>query len=447
MKDSLLDKKLEVEITGLTHEGKGVGRIDGKVVFVTEALPGEKVLCKVIKDRKSFLEGDLLEVIKSNPKRIKPGCEVIGDCGGCQLQHAQYQEQLRLKTNLVDDALQRIGNLSGYELQDTIGMEQPWGYRNKVVFQVGKVNGRIKLGFFKQKSKELVPYTKCALLDENVQKVAEDVESLLNKIDQIDAKVARILLRRSLKSGEMLLGFITTTATPNLNDIAKKLIEKYSDLKSIVQNFVDNSSEPWGSKTVLLAGREYITEQLKDITYRISAASFFQINSLQAETLYEKVLQFSEIKGNEIVWDLYCGTGSISLFLAKDSRHVYGIESVKKAVEDAKENAKINDIANVTFLAGKAERESMKLIDKGIRPDVIVVDPPRKGCHKDVLRAIIETLPQRAVYVSCNPATLARDLKILTAGGYQVQEVQPVDMFPHTYHVECVIRIQRKKCL
>lgn len=448
MADTKIDKEYKVEVTGFTHEGKGVGRINNKVVFITEALPGEIVLCRVTNEKKKYMEAEIVDIIKSHPSRIVPACEVVKKCGGCNLQHVRYEKQLQLKNNLVDDALQKIGGLSEYEMKNIIGMDKPWGYRNKIVFQVRRVNNKMKLGFFKSGSRELVPYTSCALIDKDMQNVAEDVQSHLQIFDDLDFKLIQVLLRKSRAHGEILLGFITKGETKNfqtkLQEISQKLFEKHSSIKSVVQKHLAESDNTWGAKTDLLAGKEYITEQLKDIVYRVSAVSFFQVNSLQAEKLYEKIMEFSQIQENEIIWDIYCGTGSISLFLARKSKHVYGIESVDKAVQDAKINAHLNNISNVTFITGKAEQESVKLIEKGIKPDVIVVDPPRKGCHKEVINTILEVEPKRIIYVSCNPATLARDLQLLDSADFRVKTVQPIDMFPHTYHVETVCLLERK---
>ncbi|WP_035267871.1 23S rRNA (uracil(1939)-C(5))-methyltransferase RlmD [Desulfitibacter alkalitolerans] len=443
---------IELKITGLTHEGKGVGRHQGLAVFVKGALPGELVKVRIDKIKKSYAEGTLKEIIAASPHRIGPSCTSYTRCGGCQLLHLEYEEQLTEKTKIVANALERIGGLTNVKVNQCIGMTNPWGYRNKIIFQVGRENLRgnnalLKLGFFEDSSNEFVPGKDCLLVSSDLKVLANELERLINAYG-LD-KLKRVLIRESAFKNEFLLGLIFADYSHDnlqVNKLVEEIKNLFPKVVSIIESVVPNPKVPWEGKSNILYGRDYFLEEISEKRFIVSANSFFQVNSLQTEKLYECVINFAKSDDAGIIFDLYSGTGTITILLGEIAKQVYGIESLEEAVGNARENAHLNNIKNVEFILGKAETEAKKLVDMGIKPDIIVVDPPRQGCHHALLDTIITVKPETVIYVSCNPATLARDLKVLTEF-YTVKEVQPVDMFPHTGHVECVVQIQRKKCL
>ena len=419
-----------IEITSQTHEGMGVGKIDGFTVFVEGAIIGEKVKVKIVKVLKHYSFGKLLEILISSPYRINPPCSVVKRCGGCQLQHMNYECQLKYKTQIVKDAVERIGGLKDIIIHDTIGMKEPWYYRNKAQFPVGmnkeKGNNEL-LDIFK----EFIKTYNISIYDEDTGK----------------GLIRHIMTRKGFKTGEVMICIVI-----NGEDLpcADKLIEVFRQrikgLKTIVLNINKKKTNViLGLKNKVIYGDGFIYDYIGSFKFKISPLSFFQINPVQTEVLYKKALEYADLKGAETVIDAYCGIGTISLFLSQKAKKVYGVEIVGQAIEDAKENAKINGIENVEFILGESETVIPKLYEEGIRTDVIVVDPPRKGCDKKLLEVIAKMAPEKIVYVSCNPSTMARDLKYLTEKGYQVKEIQPVDQFPMTVHVECVVLITRVK--
>jgi len=439
---------IELEITGLTHEGKGVGRHQGLAVFVKGALPGELVKVSLDKIKKNYAEGILKEIIVASPHRAEPPCANYTSCGGCQMLHLKYEEQLTEKTKIVANALGRIGGLSYVKVNPCIGMANPWGYRNKIIFQVGRgelknKNSLLKLGFFEDSTNEFVPGKDCLLISSNLRILANELERLIN-VYALD-KLKRVLIRESAFNNEFLLGFIFADDSHDkfqVGKLAEEVQKLFPKVVSIIEYVVPDAKIPWKGKSNVLYGTGHFLEKISGKKFIVSANSFFQVNSLQAEKLYECVINFAKSDGTGVIFDLYSGTGTISIFLGEIAGQVYGIESLEEAVKDAKENASLNDMKNVEFILGKAEVEAKKLVDRGIKPDIIVVDPPRKGCHQELLDTIIAAKPERVIYVSCDPATLARDLKILSEY-YTVEEVQPVDMFPHTAHIESVCLLNR----
>ena len=440
MRNSLI----ELEITGLTHEGKGVGRHDGLAVFVKGALPGELVKISLDKTKKSYAEGTLKEIIVVSPHRVRPLCASYIKCGGCQLLHLKYEEQLVEKTKIVANALERIGGFSYIKVNQCIGMIEPWGYRNKIIFQVGPGN---LLGFFEGSSNEFVPGKDCLLVSSNLRVLANELERLIN-VCGLD-KLKRVLIRESTFSGEFLLGLIFADDSHDrlqINKLVEEVKGLFPKVVSIVEFVTPDPKVSWKGKSNILHGKGYFLEKVGGKKFIVSVNSFFQVNSLQTEKLYECVINFAKSNtatNGGIIFDLYSGTGTITIFLSEIAGKVYGIESLEEAVKDARENVSLNDVKNVGFILGKAEIEAKNLVDGGIKPDIIVVDPPRNGCHQALLDTIIVVKPEKVVYVSCNPATLARDLKILSEC-YTVEEVQPVDMFPHTAHVEVVCFLSSK---
>lgn len=444
-------KAYSTKITGYTHEGSGVGRINGQVVFVDGALIGEEVLVEVTEEKQKILRGHLLEVITPHFARVEPLCSVYHSCGGCKLQHVDYAEQLMIKRNLVKETLRRIGGLTDIKVNLVLGMEYPWGYRNKGHFHVGLTDEKIVLGFYEEESHDIAPYSCRYLFSEEIITLLAFLEEILNKHKiTVYAKdrlgLRWIMIRESSLNREIIITFVSKGEfCSELKSIAREICNKFPNVVGVCLNHNEKpSGQILGEKTEVILGKDRIEDSLGPFKYSISIQSFFQINNVQAQKLFEKAVDYAGLTEKETVVDAYCGTGSISLFLAQKAKKVIGIELVGEAVEDAWRNAELNNIKNVEFIEGEAEKEMPNLVRQGICPDVIVVDPPRRGCGKVLLDSILDVKPKRVVYVSCNPSTLARDLKILTAGGYEVSEIQPVDMFPQTAHTECVVGMQRK---
>ncbi|WP_010632512.1 23S rRNA (uracil(1939)-C(5))-methyltransferase RlmD [Sporolactobacillus vineae] len=448
------NEKVTVSFTDLTQEGSGVAKVDGYTLFVPGALPEETAEVQVVKTKKGYGYGRLTRLIEKSSLRAVPPCPIYDQCGGCSIQHLSAQGQLDYKRRIVTDALERIGGFSGISVGMTIGMADPWKYRNKIQVPVAAQDGRFAFGFFKKRSHEIVNLDSCIITDPLIDKIvqtarhaAEDKGIEPYNEAKNSGVLRHIMARSGRKSGEVMVVFVTRTEDlPHRKALIKELTENYPQIKSIVQNVNKRRTNAiLGNKTKTLWGRPVIYDQIGSVTFAISAQSFYQVNPRQTEVLYRKALKFADLTGEETVIDAYCGIGTISLFLAQKAKQVYGVEIVPEAVKDAQANAELNKITNAHFETGKAEEILPKWYDKGIRPDVIVVDPPRKGCEASLLKTMLAMKPQRIVYVSCNPATLARDLKLLVPGGYAIKKVQPVDMFPQTLHVETVALITRVK--
>ncbi len=443
-------KPYEVKITGITHDGAGVGRIDGQVVFVPGALQGEEVLIEITGIQKKILYARITEILSYHEDRISPICSVYSSCGGCQLQHAAYPAQLRIKEQQVREALERIGGFTGIKVNPTLGMDEPWGYRNKGHFQVRKQNDRIVLGFYEEGSHQLAGQACRHLFSAQVTSLLAFLEERLTVHNVKTAIIpeqglCRIMIRESKATGDILLVFVSTgTTIGKIETISREICHEFPQVVGISLSRNARRIGPvLGQDTVVISGKGEITDCLGPFSFAISVPSFFQVNNVQAEVLYQKTVEYAGLTADNTVIDAYCGIGAISLFLAEKAGHVIGIESVIEAVDDAKRNAEENSVKNVEFIEGEAEKVMPRLVEQGICPDVVVVDPPRRGCDKALLDSIIDAKPSRIVYVSCNPATLARDLRMLSAGGYRVEEVQPVDMFPQTAHVEVVTLLTR----
>ncbi len=438
-----------LEINGLTSEGHGVGKIEGFTVFVEGALPGEKIKIKIVNIRSSYAFGKLLEILNKSKERVEPKCSIVNRCGGCQLQHLDYQEQLKYKTQHVRDSIERIGGLENILIHEAIGMNDPWRYRNKAQFPVG-MGGVI--GFYANRSHDIIDNQSCFIQDEFNDKITTLFKEYIKKYDipiydEFSGKglIRHIVTRKGFKTGEIMICIVVNgEKLPFESELIVKLRENIHGLKSVVLNKnMKKTNVILGDKNRIIFGEEAIYDYIGDVKFKISPLSFFQVNPVQTEVLYNKALEYANLSGNETVIDAYCGIGTISLFLSKKAKKVYGVEIVTQAIENAKENAKINKVNNVEFLLGESETVIPELYKKGIKADVVVVDPPRKGCDEKLLNLLAEMQPERIVYVSCNPATLARDLKYLAKFGFITQEIQPVDMFPQTVHVECVVLMTR----
>ncbi|MBO3649433.1 MULTISPECIES: 23S rRNA (uracil(1939)-C(5))-methyltransferase RlmD [Bacillus amyloliquefaciens group] len=446
----------DVTFEDLTHEGAGVAKVQGFPIFVPNALPEEKAQIKVTRVKKGFAFGRLIELKEESPHRTDAQCPIYKQCGGCQLQHMTYEGQLLFKQKQVKDVLERIGklDLSKVTVHPTLGMEDPWNYRNKAQVPVGEREGGLVAGFYQQRSHDIIDMSACLIQqsknDEAVQAVKDICTSYGVKAyneERHKGWLRHIMVRYGVVTGEMMIVFITRTSDfPHKAKIIEDITTQFPHVKSIVQNINPNKTNViFGNETNVIWGEEYIYDLIGDVKFAISARSFYQVNPEQTKVLYDKALEYAELQGEENVIDAYCGIGTISLFLAKQAKKVYGVEIVPEAIEDAKRNAELNGITNAEFAVGEAETVIPKWYKEGITADTLVVDPPRKGCDEALLRTIIDMKPKRVVYVSCNPGTLARDLRVLEDGGYQTLEVQPVDMFPHTNHVECVAVLELRE--
>ncbi|WP_141604073.1 23S rRNA (uracil(1939)-C(5))-methyltransferase RlmD [Terrilactibacillus laevilacticus] len=447
------NQEVDVTFTDLTHEGAGIAKVEGYTLFVPGALPGEKGIVKIVKTKKGYGYAKLIEIKEKSTGRVDPPCYIYDQCGGCQLQHLSYKGQLKYKKQVVQDVLTRIGGIKDATVHDTLGMEDPWTYRNKVQVPVASQNGELIAGFFRKRSHDIVEMDKCIITEETIDEVIQEVKRIAKTcgITPYDEQKHRGILRHimariGVNTGEVMVVLVTRTKDlPFRKSLIKGITEAFPQVKSIVQNVnTKRTNAIFGNETQVLWGRDVIYDTIGDVKFAISARSFYQINPSQTKVLYDKALEYAKLSGSESVIDAYCGIGTISLFLAQKAGHVYGVEIVPEAIEDAKKNAELNQITNATFEAGQAEKVIPAWYDQGINADVIVVDPPRKGCDEALLHTMIEMKPKRIVYVSCNPATLARDLKVLVAGGFRTVEVQPVDMFPQTMHVETVALLELK---
>ncbi|SEM93033.1 23S rRNA m(5)U-1939 methyltransferase [Mesobacillus persicus] len=445
---------IDVEFEDLTHDGAGVAKVDGYPIFVQGGLPGEKANIKVIKVNKGYGVGRMVQLLERSYFRIDIAQEEKHKFGGCQLEHISYEGQMKFKENQVRQVLTRIGKLENVTVHPVLGMEHTWQYRNKAQVPVGEKDGKLISGFFKPRSHEIVDTKESLIQLPEVNQAIQAVKEICSELgvkayneETHKGDLRHIMARYGKQTGELMVVIITRTNDfPNRNSIVEEIVARLPKVKSIVHNVNSKRTNVIiGDKTKVLWGSEVIYDYIGDVKFAISALSFYQVNPDQTKVLYDKALEYAGLNGNETVIDAYCGIGTISLFLAQKAKKVYGVEIVKEAIEDATRNAELNEISNAEFAVGKAEDIIPKWYDEGITADVLVVDPPRKGCDEALLQTIVEMKPAKIVYVSCNPGTLARDLRILEDGGYETLEVQPVDMFPQTTHVECVAKLVLKK--
>ena len=444
---------LEIEDCGI--DGEGIGKADGFTVFVKDAVIGDTVTAKIIKAKKNYGYGRLMEVLKPSPYRVEPKCEFARQCGGCQLQALSYDQQLVFKTNKVKGHLERIGGFTDIPMEPIIGMDELFHYRNKAQFPVGRnKEGKIVTGFYAGRTHNIIENRDCALGVAENKEVLDRVIAHMEKYgiepyNEATGKglVRHVLIRYGYFTKEVMVCLILNgNKLPKEEQLVKSLCE-IPGMTSITINVnKKHSNVILGEEIRLLWGQEYITDRIGDISYQISPLSFYQVNPMQTQKLYAKALEYADLHGQETVWDLYCGIGTISLFLAQKAKFVRGVEIVPAAIENAKENAKLNGLENTEFFVGKAEEVLPREYKKnGVYADVIVVDPPRKGCDETLLETMVEMNPERIVYVSCDSATLARDLKYLCERGYELRKVCPVDQFGMTVHIETVVLLSHKK--
>ena len=442
---------LKIEDCGI--DGEGIGKADGFTVFVKDAVIGDTVRAKIMKAKKNYGYGRLEEIITPSPDRVEPKCQFARQCGGCQLQALSYEKQLEFKTSKVRGHLERIGGFTDIPMEKILGMEQPFHYRNKAQFPVGKSkDGRIITGFYAGRTHSIIENRDCALGVTQNKEVLDRVIAHMEKFhiqpyDENTGKglVRHVLIRYGFFTDEMMVCLIINgEKLPGEEALVKSLRQIPETVSVMVNVNKKRNNVILGEKVRLLWGKPYITDKIGEISYQISPLSFFQVNPYQTGRLYGKALEYAQLSGNETVWDLYCGIGTISLFLAQKAKMVRGVEIIPAAIENAKENACLNGFANTEFFVGKAEEVLPEQFARtGERADVIVVDPPRKGCDETLLSTIIEMQPDRVVYVSCDSATLARDLKYLCERGYELKKVCPVDMFPNTVSVETVCLLSK----
>lgn len=449
------NQKIVVTIEDIGVNGEGIGKVEGYTLFVKDALIGDTVEAVVTKAKKQYGYAKMLKVICPSVDRVPARCSVARQCGGCQIQELSYQAQLEFKEKKVYGNLERIGGFSAETLDAVMepicGMEEPFYYRNKAQFPFGTdKNGNVVTGFYAGRTHQIIPNTECALGVDVNQEILNVIlefmkENQMSAYDEIShtGLLRHVLIRYGFVTKEIMVCLVI-----NGDNFPKseKLVEKLKDIQGMTSITYsvnkENTNVIMGKEIGVLWGQGYITDYIGNVKYQISPLSFFQVNPAQTEKLYGLALEYAQLEGNETVWDLYCGIGTISLFLAQKAKKVYGVEIIPQAIEDAKNNARINDFHNVEFFVGKAEEVLPEQYEKNqVYADVIVVDPPRRGCDEALLNTMVEMQPKRIVYVSCDSATLARDLKYLCEKGYELKRVRPVDQFPHTVHVETVVQL------
>ncbi|WP_415990449.1 23S rRNA (uracil(1939)-C(5))-methyltransferase RlmD [Intestinibacter bartlettii] len=447
------NKEYIVDIVDIGQGGVGIGKYEGFTVFVDGGLVQDKIKVKITKSKKNYAVGDIVEIIEKSPFRVERKCsESLRQCGGCQIQELDYQKQLDVKTNEVKQVISRIGKLDDVVIHDTLGMEHPFRYRNKAQFPIQKKDNMPVIGFYKKKSHDLISTDECIIQHEVNDKIIKIIKTYIRayNVSIYDEKTHKGLLRHlvtkvGFTTGEVMIVLVANgKKLPYLKELASVLKENIPGFKTLVVNVnTQKTNVILGKENIVAYGDGMIRDYIGELVFEISPLSFFQVNPLQTEVLYNKALEYANLGENDTVFDIYCGIGTISLFLAQKAKKVYGIEIVEDAIKDAKINAKINNMDNVEFYVGKAEEVVPKMYKEGKRANVVVVDPPRKGCDEKVLDTIVSMEPDRVVYVSCNPSTLARDLAYLNERGYKCHEIQPVDMFPHSVHVENVAWLSR----
>ncbi len=448
-----------IDIEDMSVDGAGIGKYEGMTFFVKDALIGDRVRVRVVKMKKTWGYARMMELLIPSPDRAEPPCPYHRQCGGCQIQALSYEKQLEFKQQKVENNLRRIGGFDEIPMEPIVGMENPFHYRNKSQYPVGTdKNGTIITGFYAGRTHQIIPNRDCALGVPVNREILDIVISYMERYhvsayDETTGQglVRHVLIRYGFRTDEIMVCLIINgTNLPHEKELIRELCALPGMTSVSVNVNMNQTNVILGTETRLLWGQLFITDYIGNVKYQISPVSFFQVNPVQTEVLYGLALEYADLHGTETVWDLYCGIGTISLFLARRARQVYGVEIVRQAVEDARRNAALNGIENAAFIEGKAEKVLPEFYEKEAQAgrqayaDVIVVDPPRKGCDERLLRTILQMAPERIVYVSCDPATLARDLKVLCEGEYRIERVRAVDNFCQTIHVETVCLLSRK---
>lgn len=450
------NKEYVVDIVDNGFEGEGIAKIDGFTIFIPNAIKGERIKILIVKVLSSHAFGKIVEILEKSKHRIEEDCTTYKRCGGCNLRHIDYEETLNMKQRVVQNLVNKSLK-NKVEVKPTWGMGNPYHYRNKLQYPVGvDKDGKAIMGVFANRTHEIIPVENCLIQEKQANIIAKYIAKLINKYkisvyNEATQKglMRHVVIKKGFRSCQvMVILVINGDRLPFEKEIAKELQEKYEEIKSIVINInKKNTNVILGEKNINILGDGYIKDYLGEYCFKISPLSFYQVNPVQAEALYNIAIENAEITANDVVFDLYCGIGTISLFAAKHAKKVYGIEIVEQAIEDAKENAKMNNIQNTEFIAGDTEVLLTDLIEnKKIIPDVVIVDPPRRGLDNTTINNILKIKPKRIDYVSCNPATLVRDLRLLEEK-YEIKMIQPVDMFPFTNHVECVAVLELKESI
>lgn len=456
----------EVEIVDIGVDGEGIGKVDGYTLFIKDAVIGDIVKAKVMKAKKNYGYARLMEIVRPSKDRVSPRCRFARSCGGCQIQEMSYKKQLEFKEQKVKGNLERIGGFDREFIEKIsepiVGMEVPFEYRNKAQFPFGTdKEGNPVTGFYAGRTHDIIANTDCALGVPVNREILEIILDFMkkNKIRSYDEKTGKGLIRHALirygfRTGEIMVCLVINGKTiPNSEELIRSLTEIKGMTSISISPNTNRTNVIMGDSFEVIWGQGYITDYIGNVKYQISPLSFYQVNPVQTEKLYGLALEYADLKGEETVWDLYCGIGTISLFLAQKAKQVYGVEIVPQAIEDAKRNAQINEIGNAQFFVGKAEEVLPEYYEEygkthggeKAHADVIVVDPPRKGCDETLLETIVKMQPDRVVYVSCDSATLARDLKYLCGEGYEMEKVRAVDQFPMTGHVETIVLLSQQK--
>lgn len=450
--------KLVVKIEDIGVSGEGIGKVDGYTLFVKDAVIGDTVEAVITKPKKNYAYAKMLKVLEPSPYRVEKKCPVARQCGGCQIQELSYEAQLAFKEKKVRGNLERIGGFAPEFLDKVMepicGMEEPFYYRNKAQFPFGTdKNGNIVTGFYAGRTHAIIPNTECALGVPVNKQILECILEYMNEngVTAYNEETGRglvrhVLIRYGFKTGEIMVCLVINGDNLKNEELLVEKLVQIPGMTSITCSVnKENTNVIMGKEIKEVWGQGYITDYIGDVKYQISPLSFFQVNPAQTETLYGLALEYADLKGEETVWDLYCGIGTISLFLAQKAKKVYGVEIIPQAIDDARNNAKLNGFENAEFFVGKAEEVLPEQYEKNqVYADVIVVDPPRKGCDETLLRTMVSMKPERIVYVSCDSATLARDLKYLCENGYEIVKARAVDQFPHTVHVESVVKLVKR---
>ena len=450
------NQEFEVEIIDNGYEGEGIAKIDNFTIFIKGAIKGERCRIVIVKVNKSFAFGKLLEVLKSSEYRVNADCTTYKRCGGCSLRHIKYEETLKIKKDMVQNLVNK-GLKNRITVNDVIGMDNPYNYRNKLQYPVGRDKNEMPvMGVFANRTHEIIPVESCLIQNKEAEKVAKEIFKFIkeNNISIYDEKtrsgaIRHIIVKIGVKTNEIMCIIVSNDESFNMEkELVRDITSKFSNVKTIIKNVNNkNTNVILGDRDVVLYGNGFIFDKLGDYTFKISAKSFYQTNPTQTEILYNKAIEFAKLNKEDVLCDLYCGIGTIGIFASDKVKKVYGIEIVEEAVEAAKENAKINNVGNIELIAGNVEKAFKELVEiKQVKPSVIIVDPPRRGLDETTINKILDLEVTRLVYVSCNPATMVRDLKILEEK-YEVKEIQPVDMFPYTSHVECVVAMTLRETL
>lgn len=442
---------INLKITDISSDGNGVGKHEGMAVFVPETCIEDIIEAKIVKVLKSYAYGIISKILSPSPYRIQSNCPVFPKCGGCSLRHISYNCELKVKDNIVKSCFKRIGKLEP-EFEDILGCEETEGYRNKAQYPVADSGGQAVCGFYAKRSHRIIPYIPCGLLPEEFHKITEFIIDYINKnnikgYNEIEHKglLRHIYLRKGFSTGEIMVCLIVTRKSEKLTPLANQIAKKFKDVKSVVMNInPDRTNVILGKKTSVLFGKGYITDVMCGNKIRLSPESFYQVNSVQAQKLYKIAEEYADFKGDEHLLDLYCGTGTIGLSMARSVKKLIGVEIISQAVKNAEENARENGICNAEFICSDAGKAAKLLAENGEKLDVIILDPPRKGCDNVTLDSVLKMRPKKIVMISCNPATAARDCKYLCDNGYVTVKARGVDLFPRTGHVETVVLLSRE---